>query len=77
MAIGHLVRRANAQKREAAIMEGLEETFRQQYARVAKRLQQRVRRHQEKLEALDAIDAGELVNEPDFIRDQCDIDIRK
>jgi hypothetical protein len=77
MAIGHLTRRAKAAKREAAIMENLEETFRAQHARLAKSLQQRVRRHHEKLEALNAIDAGELVNEPGMIKDQCDIDIRK
>ncbi len=77
MSIGHLVRRAKAAKRESAIMESLEEAFRAQHARLAKSLQQRVRRHHEKLDALDAIDAGELVREPGFIKDQCDIDIRK
>ncbi len=77
MAIGHLVRRVKAQKREADIMEGLEESFRAQLQRVGQRLQQRVRRHREKLEALDAIDVGEIVKEPDLIMDQLDVDIRK
>lgn len=77
MAIGYLVRRAKAAKREADIFEGLEETFRAQLDRVGRRLQQRVRRHRVKLEALDAIDVGEVVKEPDLIMDQLDVDIRK